>query len=73
MLSYRGTEIEPGTGEGETERNDLFTTGATYEVRGVATTVVRDTVYEDDVIIEDTYDWYAQEPRAMSGISARSW
>ena len=30
-------------------------------MRGVETTVIRDTVYEDDLIIEDTFDWYAQD------------
>ncbi len=61
VLSYMGDEIDPDTGEVTTERNDVFTTSATFEVRGVATTVIRDTVYEDDVIIEDTFDWYAQD------------
>ncbi|WEX75564.1 hypothetical protein PYH37_000991 [Sinorhizobium numidicum] len=61
VLSYMGDEIDPDTGEVTTERNDLFTTSATFEVRGVATTVIRDTVYEDDVILEDTFDWYAQD------------
>ena len=61
VLSYQGDETDPETGEVTTERNDLFTTSATFEVRGVATTVIRDTVYEDDVIIEDTFDWYAQD------------
>ena len=61
MLSYQGSETDPDTGEVTTERNDLFTTGASFEVRGVQTTVVRDTVYEDDLILEDTFDWYAQD------------
>ncbi|OAP41208.1 hypothetical protein AU381_04860 [Sinorhizobium glycinis] len=61
VLSYSGDEIDPDTGEVTTERNDFFTTSATFEVRGVTTTVIRDTVYEDDVILEDTFDWYAQD------------
>ncbi|MBB4183794.1 hypothetical protein GGE07_000407 [Sinorhizobium terangae] len=61
VLSYKGDEIDPNTGEVTTERNDVFTTSATFEVRGVSTTVIRDTVYEDDVILEDTFDWYAQD------------
>ncbi|ACP23895.1 hypothetical protein NGR_c00920 [Sinorhizobium fredii NGR234] len=61
VLSYMGDETDPDTGEVTTERNDVFTTSASFEVRGVATTVIRDTVYEDDVIIEDTFDWYAQD------------
>jgi hypothetical protein len=61
VLSYQGAETDPDTGEVTIERNDLFTTSATFEVRGVETTVVRDTVYEDDMILEDTYDFYAQD------------
>jgi hypothetical protein len=61
VMSYQGSDTDPETGEVTTERNDLFTTGATHEVRGVETTVIRDTVYEDDLIIEDTFDWYAQD------------
>ncbi|MDK1491753.1 hypothetical protein QN219_17065 [Sinorhizobium sp. 7-81] len=61
VLSYKGDEIDPDTGEITTERNDVFTTSATFEVRGVSTTVIRDTVYEEDVILEDTFDWYAQD------------
>ncbi|WP_034883203.1 hypothetical protein M728_000098 [Ensifer sp. WSM1721] len=61
VLSYKGDETDPDTGEVTTERNDLFTTSATFEVRGITTTVIRDTVYEDDVILEDTFDWYAQD------------
>jgi hypothetical protein len=61
VLSYKGDETDPDTGEVTTERNDLFTTSATFNVRGVTTTVIRDTVYEDDVILEDTFDWYAQD------------
>ena len=38
VLSYQGAETDPETGEVTTERNDLFTTGATFEVRGVQTT-----------------------------------
>ena len=49
VLSYQGDETDPVTGEVTTERNDLFTTSATFEVRGVATTVIRDTVYENDL------------------------
>jgi len=28
---------------------------------GVTVTVVRDTVWEDGVLVEDTYDWFAQD------------
>ncbi|AWI59567.1 hypothetical protein [Sinorhizobium fredii] len=61
VLSYKGDEIDPETADITTERNDVLTTSAAFEVRGVSTTVIRDTVYEEDVILEDTFDWYAQD------------
>lgn len=30
-------------------------------IKGVSATVVRDRVYEDGALVEDTYDWYAQD------------
>ncbi|MCA9300359.1 MAG: hypothetical protein KDA28_14915, partial [Phycisphaerales bacterium] len=33
----------------------------TREVAGVECVVVRDRVFEDDLLIEDTHDWYAQD------------
>ena len=61
VLSYQGAETDPASGEVSTERNDLLTTAATHDVRGVETSIIRDTVYEDDVILEDTFDMYAQD------------
>jgi len=37
---------------------------------GVSARVVRDTAYSDGILIEDTFDWYAQTPRNV-GTSAR--
>jgi hypothetical protein len=51
----------------ESETNDglerivVEVTDDTREVMGVTTVVVRDTVTLDGVVIEDTYDWYAQD------------
>ena len=36
-------------------------TGATREILGVTCTVVHDMVYLDGELIEDTFDWYAQD------------
>jgi hypothetical protein len=33
----------------------------TYSIMGIETRVVRDRVYEDDVLVEDTRDWFAQD------------
>jgi len=38
---------------------------------GILATVVRDTVTRDGELVEDTHDWYAQDPAGMSGTWAR--
>ncbi len=43
------------------ERIVLEVSEETKRVQGVETTVVHDTVTLDDIIIEDTWDWYAQD------------
>lgn len=53
--SYEGEE------DGEIERIDVVVTGETRLIDGVVATVVRDTVLLDGALIEDTYDWYAQD------------
>jgi hypothetical protein len=54
----------PGTTtvfEGDGERIVVEVTGYTKVILGVATTVVRDTAYAKGKVIEDTFDWYAQD------------
>jgi len=58
----------PGTRyvfEGETEegleRIEIETLRETREVLGIEATVVRDSVYLDGDLIEDTFDWFAQD------------
>lgn len=58
----------PGTGrlyEGKTseglERIEVVVLTETRLVMGVKTVVVRDTVTLDGVLVEETYDWYAQD------------
>ncbi|HEX9330474.1 MAG TPA: hypothetical protein VF896_01225 [Anaerolineales bacterium] len=60
--------LEPGTTfvyRGETEgvptRDVVTVTYDTKVILGVTTTVVHDQAYEDGVIVEDTFDWYAQD------------
>jgi hypothetical protein len=43
------------------EHVEVHVTNATRIVMGVVCTVVRDTVSEDGAVVEDTYDWYAQD------------
>jgi hypothetical protein len=61
IRSYAGRRVDPDTGEVETESNDLFATFENHEVFGVETTVIRDTVYTNGVLAEETLDWYAQD------------
>ena len=60
--------LKPGTTftyRGETEgtptKDVTIVTHQTKEILGVTTTVVHDRVYEDGVLTEDTFDWYAQD------------
>ncbi len=51
---------EANTEEG-LERIEVTATRETREILGVLCTVVRDTVYLNDEVIEDTVDWFAQD------------
>ena len=46
---------------GEELRVVVTVTSATKETAGVTARVVRDTVTQDGQVIEDTFDWYAQD------------
>jgi hypothetical protein len=61
IRTYAGSKADPDTGETETESNDLFATFETAKVFGVDTTVIRDVVYKNGRLAEDTVDWYAQD------------
>jgi hypothetical protein len=63
FLSYApGTRwvYEETTDEG-TERVEVVVLDETREVAGVQAVVVRDTVTVDGELVEDTYDWFAQD------------
>jgi hypothetical protein len=55
------TLIYEGTSDGEREVTKVTTTDRTREVMGVTTTVVRDRVFVDGELAEDTFDWFAQD------------
>ncbi len=62
--------LEPGTRfvyEGETEDgNERILVDVTYDTKkilGVECTVVRDRAYLDGELVEDTFDWYAQDKK----------
>jgi hypothetical protein len=50
-----------GTSDGEPQRNIVTVTSETRLVVGVTCTVVRDQVFAGDDLLEDTYDWFAQD------------
>lgn len=56
--------LVPGTSweyEGEDETIIVEVTDRTLEILGVTCVVVRDVAAEDDEVVEDTDDWYAQD------------
>jgi hypothetical protein len=55
------TFIYRGETEGTPTRDVTIVTHKTKEILGVTTTVVHDSVYEDGILTEDTFDWYAQD------------
>ncbi len=60
-LSPGNKWVYESTGGGEVERIEVVVTEEQRTVMGVSTTVVRDTVTVDGELVEDTYDWYAQD------------
>lgn len=50
-----------GISDGEVEVTQVVVLDERREVMGIQATVVRDTVSVDGEVIEDTYDWYAQD------------
>jgi PEP-CTERM motif len=58
---YEGENVDEDTGESVLERNETFITFESKNILGVTTRVVRDTAYVDDILVEDTRDWYAQD------------
>jgi hypothetical protein len=53
---YRETDAE-----GSVLRVDVTVTGDTRTILGIEARVVHDVVTEDGELVEDTYDWYAQD------------
>jgi hypothetical protein len=53
--------VYEGTSEGEVERTEVEVLDERREIEGISAVVVRDTVYIDDEMVEDTHDWFAQD------------
>jgi hypothetical protein len=47
--------------EGENERVEVVVTDERRDVMGISAVVVQDTQYADGALVEDTFDWYAQD------------
>lgn len=55
------TFVLEGESDGEDIRVEMYITGQTKEILGVTTTVVREREWEDGELVEDTFDWYAND------------
>ncbi len=55
------TFVYEGVSEDGAERNEMHVTDETKVIMGVACTVVWDRVWLEGSLIEETYDWYAQD------------
>ena len=55
------TLIYRGEAEGVPTRNETYVTYDTKVILGVTCTVVRDQAFEEGALVEDTFDWYAQD------------
>lgn len=53
--------VYDGTSGEESERIEVVVTDERREIMGISAVVVRDTVYVADEVVEDTYDWFAQD------------
>ena len=53
--------VYEGEDDDETERVEVEVLEETRDIQGITATIVRDTVYVDGEIAEDTYDWFAQD------------
>jgi len=60
-LTYDSVKTAPDTGEVETEVIVVEILPQTRTVAGVQSRVVRDRVWREGLLIEDTFDWYAQD------------
>ncbi len=60
-LKHGTTFVYEGETEEGTERNEVFVSPQKKVIMGVTTTVVEDRVWENGELVEETYDWFAQD------------
>ncbi len=53
--------VYEGSSEGQAERTEVEVLDERRDIEGISAVVVRDTVYVDDEMVEDTLDWFAQD------------
>ena len=53
--------VYEGEADGEAERVEIIVTDQHKIVMGITATVVRDSVFVEGELVEDTYDWFAQD------------
>ena len=53
--------VYEGVEDGETERVEVVVTDERRQILGISAVVVRDTVTVDGELVEDTFDWFAQD------------
>ena len=53
--------IYQGQTEDGIEENTIYVTHQTREILGVTCTVVRDRIWVDDELVEETFDWFSQD------------
>ena len=61
VYTYAADGIDDVTGNPFTETNTVEVLDETKTILGIETRVVHDRVYKDGLLIEDTFDWYAQD------------
>ena len=60
-LSPGSRWVYEGESDGVAERIEVEVLDERRDIMGISAVVVHDTAYVDDEIVEDTYDWYAQD------------
>jgi hypothetical protein len=53
--------VYEGDSDGEREDIEVIVTNRTRVIEGITAVVVRDTVHVGGLLVEDTYDWFAQD------------
>jgi hypothetical protein len=53
--------VYEGMSDGAVEHTEITVTSDTRPILGIPCMVVRDTVWQDGEMVEDTFDWYAQD------------